>query len=69
MLASLEEQLTMWSLQGPQGKTVIGHDEVASNDGNSSGVHFNRRNNGKTVDNVKFAGSAGETRGVPRFDF
>jgi len=24
---------------------------------------------GKTVDIVKFAGSAGETRGVPRFDF
>jgi hypothetical protein len=61
----------MWSLQGPQGETVIWHDEVASNDGNSSGVHFNRRNtvDGKTVDNLKFAGSAGETRGVPQFDF
>jgi hypothetical protein len=23
----------------------------------------------KTIDNVKSAGSAGETRGVPRFDF
>jgi hypothetical protein len=40
MLANLEKQLTMWSLQGPQGKTVFGHDEAAIDDGSNSGVHF-----------------------------